>query len=668
MSSNGADGGIASRRFKDLLNSLQDQHDQEVEDLRREVERLRAKVPGAAALHALGKASVAFNGENEVHQAPQCNSYANADSEIDASSIVLECRSKREHLRLKSVWLERARTVSTADGDECAEDYEEGVPLAIDGEPEEFGMKLDMGKNGLAYTVINPNSQWRTYWAFTGLGMVCFDLVHVPLQAFNLPSNFFLTVMDWTTLLFWTMDMLASCTCGYFDNGQAVMDLRQIIPHYLKGWFILDLLVVGPDWVQKALANDVSDAGGVGRLLRGARAIRILRLLRIMKLQRIISKLYDMIDNEYTFLLAELLKMMLCILVLNHVIACGWFLVGSIATSLDLPSWLTWSERENFLNLEIGYQYTTCLHWTLTQFTPASMDVVARNILERVYSIMVLLFAMVAFSSIVGTITTSMTIIRQMKEDASKQFWKLRRFLKQRKISTDLTQRMLRFLEYQISKQERTIQVSSVQLLNRISEQLSRELAHEMHWPFLEGHVFFQFLSRSMQGVAFRISHSALRGLQVARGDVLFTVWEEAAMAFVIKSGDLTYIFRNGQELDPPLTQKEWLAEAVLWTNWRYRGRCVANAPSEILGLDSKRFAEAMCNHPKSLVVARRYGQRFLTFLNSGVPEQWMDVVRDEDFYRTAVHDDTESEDLGRSMQDSESEDLQSPAKSRGGG
>jgi len=485
---------------------------------------------------------------------------------------------------------------------------------------------------------MNPNSQWRTWWAVAGLAMVCFDLINVPLQVYDLPANWFTVTMDWTTLLFWTFDSMQSFFVGYYVNGELIMSLRRIIPRHLKTWFLVDMLVVGPDWALKVSGfGGEQNTNGFSRLLRGARAVRVLRLLRIMKLQHIVSMLYDLIEDEHSFLMAELVKMMCVILVLNHVIACGWFLVGTTGLSMGMPSWLSWSE--DFIELGTGYQYATSLHWTLTQFTPASMDVVARNILERCYSIVILLFAMVAFSSIVGTVTTSMTVIRQMKDDKQKQFWKLRRYLNQRNISSDLTFRMLRFVEYQTGKEERTIQQGSVAMLGKLSDQLASELAHEMYASVIQAHAFFWHVSTEMKAVARRLCHVALKAQQLATADVLFSVGEEAGLAYAVKSGDLCYTLRDGAQLEPPLCEKEWLAEAVLWTPWRYRGRCVAEAPSEVLAFDPARFLEVMSTHPQSLVFARSYGQRLVSLLNNQPPYAWTDVLRREDFRASAVQE-----------------------------
>merc|ERR1719223_1033147 len=104
-----------------------------------------------------------------------------------------------------------------------------------------------------------------------------------------------------------------------------------------------------------------------------------------------------------------------------------------------------WIEVARVEDTTLMYKYTTSLHWSLTQFTPASMDVSARNVFERVFSIIVLFFAMVAFSSIVGSITGSMTSLRNLKNEEMKQFWLLRRYLRQRNIKKDLSERIFKY-------------------------------------------------------------------------------------------------------------------------------------------------------------------------------------------------------------------------------
>jgi len=649
----GRPGSNGAGPFQELLWQLQEEHERQLEALRAQVSslqgqlgRLGAFTAGKGAAAAPLCVQTASNGKWDSKYADSPVSLATA---LDPSAIPLTFSrdnddqvdsrpySSSEVLELKGVWKEliRQHAQRNSDFQRLSDSFDFHMDqLEEKDEDEDKEAKSSCLVKFFKHGVISPNSSGRLYWECTGLVLVCFDMINIPLATVYEPDETpFSITMDWITLLFWTADMLQGFFVGFYSRGHLKMTQPEVVIHYLRTWFSVDALVVLPDWFL-TIAGSRTQAGDLSRLLRTSRAIRVLRLLRVMKLQRVINKLYDMIDNEYSFIIAELVKMMIVILVLNHVIACGWFGTGKIAVNyFELPSWVTWSE--NFLEADIGYQYSTSLHWTLTQFTPASMDVVARNICERVYSIIVLLFAMVAFSSIVGTVTSSMTVIRQMKNDKQKQFWMLRRYLKQKNVSLDLTMRMTRFLEHQSMKQQKLIQASKVTFLQQLSDQLSRELAYEMYEPFLKQHAFFRFLSKQMKGVAARICQMALKTIQVATDDTIFSVGEEASKSYIIKSGELGYMHNSGTILVP--AEKEWLAEAAIWTNWRYRGKAFATKPSDLLSVEAGRFAEAMSIHPKPVSIARHYGQKFVGLLNRQSPSNWTDILRDEDFYDGAV-------------------------------
>merc|ERR1719210_1820055 len=100
-----------------------------------------------------------------------------------------------------------------------------------------------------------------------------------------------------------------------------------------------------------------------------------------------------------------------------------------------------------------------------------------------------------------------MTMIRQMRNNKQKQFWMLRRYLKQKNIDNDLKQRMVRFLEHRYNKQQNTIQASAVPMLGMLSDQLSREMSYVMHSTCLETHVFFKYLSETMKSTAYTLCH-----------------------------------------------------------------------------------------------------------------------------------------------------------------
>merc|ERR1719469_955566 len=208
-------------------------------------------------------------------------------------------------------------------------------------------------------------------------------------------------------------------------------------------------------------------------------------------MKKLLETLVDQIESEYTFILFHLVQLLCFVLVLNHVIACGWYLIGRATMSGGLQNWV---DDGGVTGEPTPYLYMTSLHWSLTQFTPASMDISARNLWERLFSVLVLLFAMLVFSSIVASITAAMTALRNLQGNEMRQFWLLRRYLRQRDIKQSLSDRIIKFLEYRSTIQGNLVQRDKVPVLGGLSEALQDELMHEMHSPELVKHPFFHNL------------------------------------------------------------------------------------------------------------------------------------------------------------------------------
>jgi len=485
--------------------------------------------------------------------------------------------------------------------------------------------------------VIMPNSVFRVNWDFVGLFLICYDLITIPFnQAFQPEPGWFSLTMDWITLLFWTADMFQGFVLGYFAKGQLITRHGSILKHYLTTWFVADIVVVGPEWLMMFVSGD-SDSGGAagaGTLLKSARAVRVLRLLRLAKVQRMLNLLYDLIESEYTFILINLMKLLISVLVLNHVVACGWYQMGKMAMDNDMNSWI---QTSGVIGEATTYVYSTSLHWSLTQFTPASMDVSAKNIFERVFSIVVLFFAMVVFSSIVGSISGSMTTLRSMKSDQMKQFWLLRRYLRQRSVSKDLSSRIYKYLEHQCGKQNNHVQPCQLKVLDGLSESLQNELTHQMHSPHLLEHPFFRYLNEEMEVVMHRLCRIALKPQSYAEREFVFGAGDEAKKMFFVKSGKLDYTTMDRTSLNPPPRVREWISEALLWTSWRHQGDLLAMIESELISLDPGQFVEVMNVHPRPWFYAKQYAFRFIKLLNRLGKAAVTDILRHEQFYEQAV-------------------------------
>merc|ERR1712194_666143 len=150
------------------------------------------------------------------------------------------------------------------------------------------------------------------------------------------------------------------------------------------------------------------------------------------------------------------------ILIINHYFACGWYFIG---TSGYRDNWIDASLAPGASELD---KYTTALHWSLTQFTPAAMEVFPRNIVERLYAIVTLFFAMVTFSTFVSSITNGMTTLRKLKSDPAKQQKILTDYFTENKISAELGHRIWEYLKtkhYAYTKRYREKDIEAFRLL-----------------------------------------------------------------------------------------------------------------------------------------------------------------------------------------------------------
>lgn len=490
---------------------------------------------------------------------------------------------------------------------------------------------------------MNPNSTVRLLWDFMGLFLISWDVLYIPFElAFDPEESAFIVAVGWIVLLYWTCDVVMSNLVGFYEEGELIMNQRRIILRYLRTWFFIDLVVLGPDWFLRVLTvtaggeanlaqqNQSSSDGemeDVANALRSIRVLRVVRLLRLLKVQRLMNLVYDILDSEYIFILFTLLKLNCLISVLNHVIACMWYGVGYITMENDELNWLqnTGLNRTRVIDRTMVYQYTTALHWSLTQFTPASMDSFARNVPERMLSIVVVFFALIGFSSIVGSVTNSVAQLQALHGNSRRQFWLLRKYLNEKGIYDPTRTRLFSFLEHEVERRRKDIKQEDVRLLPLLSSPLQNLLAYELHRGPMKGHPFFSILDQYMQPVMFSLCHTLMKFKHFAAEDVCFSEAEGGKFMWVIIEGSFSYIRATHlYKLSEPGT---WLAEPVLWTSWWHRGSLETESTSGQLAFVSpSALVSCFRSHPRPWFYARTYAMKYVRILNSIAVSRLSDI------------------------------------------
>jgi len=469
------------------------------------------------------------------------------------------------------------------------------------------------GGSWLQPYVLHPSCPKRLIWDCCCLIALLYDLIMVPfLLAFDPAETWFLWAMVRLVALFWSADVFVSLSTGYIRGKSLIMNPHAIWCHYAKSWLFLDLGLIALDAVYMfaASAQDGGSAARLGRSVRTLKLMRGFRLVRMLKIKRILMEVQDNINTESVSIIFSIFKTFCCLIMANHLVACGWFGIGRTAHN-------GWVNEYMMLERDLGFQYSTSLHWSLTQFTPASMEVFPQNTGERLYSVIALILAMICFSSFLSILTTSMSQLRQIGKEKSHQFWLLRRYMQDWGVSRHTQIRINRYLEFEYKQRKERVQDQQVMLLAMLSEPLREELKIETCCPCLEKHCFFD----GIDSEARVFSHSVYTQSH-AREDAIFTVGVEATSMVFVCCGLLKYTFGQSEddepkfELSEELSRGQWVCEPVLWTPWVHLGDLHACRESQLMLIDSAKFGAAVSRQCRFWFRTRNYAKRFIAHLN----------------------------------------------------
>eukprot|EP00930_Biecheleria_cincta_P080921 TRINITY_DN6941_c0_g3_i1.p1 TRINITY_DN6941_c0_g3~~TRINITY_DN6941_c0_g3_i1.p1 ORF type:complete len:663 (+),score=98.24 TRINITY_DN6941_c0_g3_i1:88-2076(+) len=627
--------GLSFDQLLDQLASLNDSREKEVAELREENTRLKAdnsdKVSQATDVVLAERLCLT---ENKQPPASHCD--------IDDKPNGIQSGESVTHydgtLKISAGGSLQVRNVFTTSYLLTSADHHAFQLLNVfEAEAIEGERVRQVATKAKARIILSPNDTRRVIWDVVGMLLLCWDMIAIPLDAFAPEPSVFVEVMDWITQMFWTGDMAMSCLTGYVDEGTVVFEPSKIMLHYLKTWFALDLVVNVPEWITVCL-----DAGGDGdsskptSLLRSMRVVRSVRILRLVKLKRFIAMIKDSISSEVVFIGLNIVKLLSMLILMNHFIAALWYLVGGLGDKDN-----TWIDAYKMHpgQASLGLRYTTSLHWSLTQFTPASSGIQAQNVYERSFAIITLMMGLVSSSSFISSITGSMSQLSNMNADASKQFWLLRRYLRQQKVPAALSFKVMRYIEYVNSNRRDRVSEGRILILNTLSDELKNQLKWVTGFSYLKSHVVFQQLETRSHVSLTKMVANGLGEKYLAALDYLFLITDSPSQMYFIKEGAVRYMLARSKASDEDhdytedcreLANEEYLCEVALWAEYRHIGKAKAIDETQLITIGAEAFVDLVRQDMNIYGWLAPYARTILAYLNDLDDPRWAEISTPE--------------------------------------
>eukprot|EP00927_Polykrikos_kofoidii_P046310 TRINITY_DN40533_c0_g1_i1.p1 TRINITY_DN40533_c0_g1~~TRINITY_DN40533_c0_g1_i1.p1 ORF type:complete len:1029 (+),score=174.14 TRINITY_DN40533_c0_g1_i1:195-3089(+) len=477
---------------------------------------------------------------------------------------------------------------------------------------------------------IHPNSKLRMSWDLIGVLLIFHDLIMIPMNTFPLPIGYieFQREFDVWSATFWTVDVGVSFVTGYFSSeGFVVLQRSKVAANYFRTWLVLDLFVVSVDW--STMAIGFSGATGYLRMGKTAsRFLRIIRLLRFLKLSSLFEELMMRVNSEYILTVTGLIKSLLFMVIMNHYLACCWY---ALSTALDDSGHRAWTQKafgviteDMSPNTRLLYYYSTSLHWSLTQFTPASMEVTPCNAYERFFNVVVILVALVIFSSFVSSITTAMTHIRNINAAKTAREAAIRSYFAENSISAALASRVWHYMGKNKCVGTRRLREADIPSLGALPQEILDQLHEEVRMPVICVHPFFQYYSQLDKISSLKLTTQAVREASLKPLE-RYAHWEDPQDMVFVVHGQLEYHPESNHSRHSRQTPIEevlpggWACEATLWcSNPRLEGPLVAWLQTNcmVLLVAADKAREIVQAHSTTKRFAKRYAELFVQLFN----------------------------------------------------
>ncbi|KAK3850661.1 hypothetical protein Pcinc_042646, partial [Petrolisthes cinctipes] len=238
-----------------------------------------------------------------------------------------------------------------------------------------------------------------------------------------------IVIIDLIVDIMFMVDILINFRTTYVNhNDEIVSHPAKIATHYLRGWFLIDVVAAIPFDLLLVTDSEAGPEQGADDDDKTTTLIGLLKTARLLRLVRVARK----IDRYSEYGAAVLLLLMATFALIAHWLAC-------ICPSVSAP------EPSTFL---LQAKYVTALYFTFSSLTSVGFgNVAATTDIEKIFTIIVMLIGSLMYASIFGNVSA---IIQRLYAGTARyhtQFMRVKEFIRFHQIPNPLRQRLEEYFQ-----------------------------------------------------------------------------------------------------------------------------------------------------------------------------------------------------------------------------
>ncbi|XP_076465406.1 uncharacterized protein LOC143297117 [Babylonia areolata] len=454
-------------------------------------------------------------------------------------------------------------------------------------------MKEKMRHKSVGNWVIHPCSNFRFYWDLFMLVLLIANLIILPvaISFFNDDLSTHWIVFNCMSDTVFFLDIVINFRTGIIMNDFAdeiILDPKQIARHYVKSWFLLDLLSSVPmDYIFLMWDADFNQLFHAGRALRMLRLAKLLSLLRLLRLSRLVR--YVQQWEEFLAIAGKFMRIfnLICLMfLLGHWNGCLQFLVPMLQ---DFPK-ASWVAIEELQDAHWAEQYTWALFKALShmlcigygRFPPQNMS-------DTWLTILSMLSGATCYALFLAHTTTLIQSFDTSRRLYNEKFKQVEEYMIYRKLPRSLRQRITDYYEHRYQGK----MFDETTILSELNECLHYEVVNHNCRSLVASVPFFtnadpSFVTEVVSKLRFEVYQP---------GDYIIKEGTLGTQMYFIQEGIVDIVTSDG-EVATSLSDGSYFGEICLLTNARRVASVRAETYVNLYSLSVEHFNDVLERYP----------------------------------------------------------------------
>lgn len=420
--------------------------------------------------------------------------------------------------------------------------------------------------------------------------MILVSILVVPFQfAIKNEITFTGSLIIYIIDLFFLLNLFLNSRTSFRIAGEEVVDKPSLKKHYFKTTFGVDLLATLPFDALFLLWPGL-EIGGISVVFW----LRLLRLIRIQTLFVIFRRWQD--QNWVNPGYLRIARFLIVILILSHIISCGWYL-SSFISGFPPGSWMV---LEGIQNSTAATIYIRSLYWTITTMTTVGFgDITPHLNYEYVFTIISMIIGASMYAFIIGNIASLFSNLDVQKSAYWSKTDAIKLYLRNRGVPDQLNKRVRNYYEYRWFHHRG---LDEQLIFNDLPDPLRLEVMMQLTRDLLENVPLFKYSSSNLKNVLLL----ALKAKTYDPESLLARPGEAAKEIYFISKGTVDIIDQTGEKKHATLSSGEYFGDISILLGEHRTAGARATTFCEAFILDAEDFFRIKDDYPEFREVMKK--------------------------------------------------------------